>query len=241
MERETLEFLWSILPSLLIGFPGHRPGGLALTMLLAVAATVPGFAVALVVGTGRTSGNWPVRTICRAYVEIVRGTPLLLLLLVVYLFSGERRLGVDLSARAAALLALTLYSSAYQAEILRAGLAAVPEQLIESARLMGGHGWQIFVRVRLPYAVQVMLPALAGQIITMFKDSSVLVALGVGELMTVARSVLGSDVSYVSYWLPTYLLVGGLYGVVAFGVSRAADRLERRRRSSDLLYSLANY
>ncbi|MBI3760542.1 MAG: ABC transporter permease subunit [Chloroflexi bacterium] len=241
MTRATLDFLWSVLPSLLIGFPGGRPGGLALTLILSLAAIGLGFVIALGVGPGRAAGPWPVRAACALYVEFFRGLPLLLLLFVVHVILGGRRLGLDLSPRASALIALTLYASAYQAEILRAGLAVVPDQLVESARLVGGRAWQIYLHVRLSYAVQVMLPAFAGQAITLFKDSAVLVALGVGELMTVTRSALGSDVRNAAYWLPTYLLVGGLYALVAFAISRLAGRLERRQRSGDLLYSLTNY
>lgn len=241
MYRETFAFLWHSLPALLIGFPGGRPGGLALTLILAGVAIALGFGIALVVGPGRVSGYWVVRAACSLYVEIFRGLPLLLLLFVVHLFLGGRGFGQGLSPRMSGLIALALYTSAYQSEIMRAGLAAVPVELIESARLVGGRGWQIFWHVRLRYAVQVMLPAFVGQAITVFKDSAVLIALGVGELMTVARSGLGSDVRNAAYWLPTYLLVGGLYALVALGVSRLAARWERRRRSNDLLYSLANY
>ena len=74
----------------------------------------------------------------------------------------------------------------------------------------------------------------------MFKDSSVVLVLGVGELMTVARSVLGSDIRNSVYWVPIYLTVGVLYAAVALIVSRLADRWERRSRLADQLTYLAN-
>jgi His/Glu/Gln/Arg/opine family amino acid ABC transporter permease subunit len=223
----TLEFLWRILPSLLFGFPGQRPGGLTLSVLLAAVAIGLGFALALVVGAGRVARWRTVRRAAAAYVEVFRGLPLLLLLFLIHQFIGGRRFGLDFSPLTSALIALTLYTAAYQAEIVRAGLAAVPQELTESARLMGANRWQVFFRVRLRYALQVMLPAFTGQAISLFKDSAVVVVLGVGELMTVARAALGSDVRNSAYWVPVYLTVGLLYAAVALGVSRLAARWEQ--------------
>lgn len=236
----VLEFLWKWLPTLLFGFPGQRPGGLTLSVLLALLAIGLGFVLALVVGAGRLAPWWVARRLAGAYVEVFRGLPLLLLLLLVHQFIGGRRFGLDLSPLASALIALTLYTSAYQAEIVRAGLAAVPQELTDSARLMGANSWQIFFRVRLRYTLRAMLPAFTGQAISLFKDSSVVLALGVGELMTVARSALGSDLRNSVYWVPVYLTVGLLYAAVALAVSRLADRWERRGRLADLLTNLAN-
>jgi His/Glu/Gln/Arg/opine family amino acid ABC transporter permease subunit len=228
------------LPALLFGFPGQRPGGLVLSLLLAAAAIGLGFAAALVVGAGRVVHWWVARQLATAYVEIFRGLPLLLLLLLIHQFVGGRRFGFDFSPLTSSLIALTLYTSAYQAEIVRAGLVAMPEELADSARLMGADPWRIFFLVRLRYAVRVMLPAFTGQAISLFKDSSVVVVLGVGELMTVARAGLGSDVRNSVYWVPVYLTVGLLYALVALIVSRLAARWERRGRLADQLHNLAN-
>lgn len=234
------EFILSVLPNFLLGFPGARPGGLALSVLISVTAIVAGFLIALVVGAGRTAQSDALRRLSGLYVEVFRGLPLLLLLLLIHQVIGGARFGLDLSPMASTLIALTLYTSAYQAEIVRAGLMATPPELIDSARLMGANGWQRFLFVRLRYALRVMLPAFTGQAISLFKDSSVVVVLGVGELMTVARSALGSDVRNSIYWIPVYLTVGLLYASVAFAASRMAAHWERRRRLADQLNNLAN-
>jgi His/Glu/Gln/Arg/opine family amino acid ABC transporter permease subunit len=236
----TLDFLLSILPILLFGFPGQRPGGLALSLLISVVALGAGFGVALVVGTARLSGPAWVRQAARVYVNVFRGLPLLLLLLLIHQFVGGARFGLDFSPMTSTLIALTLYASAYQAEIVRAGLEAVPPQLMDSARLMGAGPWQRFIFVRLRYALQTMLPAFTGQAITLFKDSSVVLVLGVGDLMTVARAALGSNVQHSVYWVPVYLLVGLLYAGVALGVSRAASAWEQRQPLADQLVRLVN-
>jgi len=234
------EFLWRLLPNLLFGFPAQRPGGLALSVFIAALAIGAGFVLALIVGAGRSSRWWIARQLAAIYVEVFRGLPLLLLLLLIHQVIGGKRFGLDFSPLTSALITLALYTSAYQAEIVRTGLAAVPQEVIDSARLMGAGRWQVFFFVRLRYALRVMLPAFTGQAISLFKDSSVVVVLGVGELTTVARSALGSDVRNAAYWVPVYMCVGLLYAGVALAISRLAARWERQARVADRLKNLAN-
>jgi His/Glu/Gln/Arg/opine family amino acid ABC transporter permease subunit len=238
---DQLDFLIRNLPNLLFGFPGQRPGGLTLSLILAVLAIALGFLLAIVVAAGRESPLRPLRWLARGYVEIFRGIPLILLLLLVYQIIGGSRFGLNLSPRTSAVVTLALYSGAYQTEILRAGLKAVPSQLVDSARLMGSSPWQLYRFIRLRYAFQVMLPAFTGQAISLFKDTSVVIIIGVAELMTVARAVLGSDIRNTPYWVSLYVLAGGLYFALAFSLSMVARRWETRRQSQDLVHSLANY
>ena len=132
-----------------------------------------------------------------------------------------------------------LYSSSYQADIVYTGLRTVPLKLVDDARLMGSTRWQVFGHVKLPYSLRVMQPALTGQAITLFKDTSVVVILGVADLTTNARIALGSDVTNAPFWVATYLTVGFLYFLVAFGLSRLARRGEKRLQRGDLVHSLA--
>ena len=237
---DQLAFLIENLPHLLIGFPNHRPGGLLLSVFLALVAIGFGFLIALPMGSGSDSGLWPLRWLCRLYIELFRGLPLILLLILVHQMGGRLRLGIDFTPRTSAIIALTLYSSAYQAELVRAGLQLVPYQLVETAQSMGSTSWQAFCFVKLPYALRVMLPAFTGEAISLFKDTSVVVIIGVAELMTVARMVLGGDVSNAPYWVGMYLTVGLLYFGVAFTLSQLAERWERRTKMGDLVHSLAN-
>jgi polar amino acid transport system permease protein len=237
---DHLAFLWGSLPNLLIGFPQNRPGGLLLSIWLAAISLALGFLVALAVGSGRTQPNRPIRWLCAAYVEIFRGLPLILLLFLIHQGIGGRRFGLNLSPHQSALIALTLYTSAYQAEIIRAGLQNVPSQLVDSARLVGASAWRIYWQIKLRYALRTMLPALTGQAISLFKDTSVVVVLAVGELLTVARTTLGSDVTNAPYWVSLFILVGLLYMAVALIVSAIAKRWEKKYSGGDLVYSLAN-
>lgn len=234
-------FLAEKLPSLLIGFPGQRPGGLVLSITLAIVGVAAGFVIAVLVSSGYEARWKPIHWFARIYVDVFRGLPLILLLVLVHQVIGSPRYGLNLSPRASALTALALYSGAYQAEIVRAGLRTVPQQLIESARLMGFNRWQIYGQVKLRYAFRTMLPAFTGQAISLFKDTSVVVIIGVAELMTVARIALGNDVANAPYWVGVYLLVGLLYFCVAFCLSQLARRWEARTQSGDLVHALVNY
>ena len=237
---EQLEFILENLPNLLVGFPGHRPGGLLMSLVLALFGLTVGFAAGLVVVGALTSRFRPVRWFGAGYVQVFRGVPLILLLLIVHqLLGGASVPGIVSAPLLSAFLALVLYSSSYQADIIYTGLRAVPVNLVDDARLMGATPWQVFGQIKLPYSLRVMQPALAGQGITLFKDTSVVVVLGVADLTTNARIALGSDVTNAPYWVATYLTVGLLYFVVAFGLSRLASRSERRLQHGDLVHSLA--
>ncbi|MEM7536600.1 MAG: amino acid ABC transporter permease [Chloroflexota bacterium] len=238
---EQLQFIVTNLPHLLLGYPNQRPGGLLLSLLMAVVAIGLGFVLGGIVGNVYTSRWRVLQWFCRIYVELLRGLPLLLLLLIVYQVVGGRRFGLNLSPLAAAMISLTLYSSAYQAEIIRAGLQSVPEDLRESARVLGSSPWQTYWLIRLRYALRVMLPALVGQAISLFKDTSVVLIIGVADIMMVARIALGSDVTNAPHWVPLYMTVGFLYFCVAFSLSQLARRWEKRLEIKQLVHSVDNY
>lgn len=224
---DHLSFLLEKLPVLLIGFPGQRPGGLLLSLILAVVALIIGFCLAMPISSAARA-NWRlVRWPAIAYVEVLRGLPLILLLVLVHQGLGGVRFGLHWSPRTSALVALTLYTSAYQAEILRAGAAKVPLELVESARLMGARSSQVYLLIKLRYIVRIMLPAFSGQAISLFKDTSVVVVIGVAEVMTIARMALGADVTNAPYWVTMYSFVGVLYFVIAFSFSRLAQHWEQ--------------
>ena len=237
---EQADFILENLPNLLIGFPGHRPGGLLMSVLLAAVGITIGFAVAVLIASALSARFRAIRWLAAGYVQVFRGVPLILLLLIVHqLLGGTSVLGLLSTPLLSAFIALVLYSSSYQADIIYAGLRAVPTNLVDDARLLGSARWHVFGHVKLPYSLRVMQPALTGQGITLFKDTSVVVILGVADLTTNARIALGSDVTNAPHWVATYLTVGLLYFAVAFGVSRLGRRGERRLHRADMVHSLA--
>ena len=239
--NEQISFILKNLPHLLLGFPGQQPGGLCLSIILAIFAIALGFGIGNVVALGSRSTRWWLRWLSRGYVELFRGLPLLLLVLLIYQVGNSARVGLELCPLTAAIIALTLYSSAYQAEITRAGLDAMPIQLTESARVLGGSPLQSYFFVQIRYVFRTMRPAYVGQAISLFKDTSVVLIIGVADLMMVARVVLGADVVNAPYWVSLYMTVGFLYFCVAFSLSAVARRWEKQTQSSELLHSLVNY
>jgi len=238
MMTNLAAFLLDSLPYLLFGFPGE-PGGLVVSILLAVVAVGLGWLLAVVIGSGYEARSPVIRGVCHVYVITLRGLPLLLLLLLVHQLLGRfRPFGATLPPAISAIVALTLSSSVYQAEIVRSGLRAVPERMVESARLMGSTSQQAYMLVKLRYTMQVMLPAFTGHAISLFKDTSIVLIIGVPDLMTIARISLGSDVTNAPYWVGLYLLVGFLYFCVAFGFSQLARQWERRGPIENLVHAL---
>lgn len=226
---DQLRFVFDNLTSLLWGVPNNRPGGLVMTLILSVVGLGFGLALAVLVSLARRSAFWPLRLAAEWYVRVIRGIPLVLLLLLTHRFvavslGAADAFGAQRASLLSAAIALVLYGSSYQADVISSGLRAVPPALVEETRLLGGSAAVAYFRVELPYGLRVMQPALLSQAITLFKDSSVVVVLGVADLTTTARIVLGADVTNAPYWVATYLAVGALYFVIAFALSRWADR-----------------
>jgi len=222
---DQLRFVWDQLPNLLWGFPNHRPGGLLLSVLLSAGAIAAGLALAMLLGFGRHSRYRVLRAIAGRLVWLVRGVPLIILLVLLFQFLGTGGLfGIRFSAFWTAAVTLTLYAAAYQADIVSAGIAAVPQQLRDDARVLGAGAMTVARTVTVPHVMRTMRPAFVTQAITIFKDSSVVVVLGVSDLTTNARIALGGDVSRAPFWVTTYLAVGALYWIVAFGLARWAER-----------------
>lgn len=225
---DQLDFLWRHLPNLLWGFPSQRPGGLLLSVLLSTGAIACGLVLAIGLGFAHHSRYRLVQILARRLVWAVRGIPLIVLLVLIFQLLGTGALfGLNFSAFWSAAATLTLYAAAYQADIVTAGITAVPQQLVDDARLLGASRVEAARTVVLPYGLRTMRPALLTQAITIFKDSSVVVVLGVADLTTNARIALGGDVSNTPYWVATYLLVGFLYWSVSFGIARLAHASDR--------------
>ena len=186
-------------------------------MLLALAV---GLGVALLSAVGGAVG----RGLVRAYVEVFRNTPLLIQIFIVYF--GLPQIGLKLSPFLSGLSALTLYAAAYNAEIFRAGLEAVPRGQHEAARSTGLSGLQVAGYVIVPQAVRICLPALGNNLVSLVKNSSLVSTIGMVELMFVAN-----DISFNNFRsFEIYGAAAVLYVVLVLGLSRGLAVLERRLR-----------
>lgn len=160
---------------------------LLLTLQISIIAIVFGFVLGVVVGLGRTSTNRPIRWLCTVYVEVIRGTPLLVQIFIVYF--GLPSMGINLDRLTSGILAIGFNSAAYQAEIIRAGIQSIPVGQMEAARAIGMTRAQAMKNVILPQALRLIIPPMTNEFITLIKDSSLVSVLGVIELTKLTQNL----------------------------------------------------
>jgi polar amino acid transport system permease protein len=204
---------------------GVRPGilaeGLWLTLKISAASLVCALLLGLVAGLGRVAANPAARNLAATYVELIRGTPLLVQIFIMYFFVGTV---LDLSAFVAGVAALSVFTGAYVAEIVRAGIEAVPKGQMEAARSLGMGYAQAMRYVVLPQAIRKALPPLAGQFINLIKDSSLVSVMALTDLTKAGREVVSSTFAPFEVWFT----VAALYLVLTGTLSLLVRRLESR-------------
>ena len=230
--RYNWHVISSSIESLLIwtfphGGPGeifHGLGGLALSVILAFIALLVSFFIGLFIGLGRLSKNPLVSTPSVLYIEVIRGNPLIMVIFWVYFFSHFVT-GVQMNVFWSATIAFTIFSGAYLAEIVRAGVSAIPNGQIEAATASGLSYFRAMRHVVLPQALKIMIPAFVGQFISLFKDTSLAYIVGVFELTTVAQTL---NNRLMIYPFEIYTTIAVLYFICCYSMSRFARRLEIR-------------
>ena len=211
--------------------------GVEYTLMLAIVSVGLAVIPAMLLALMRLSRNRFVKTISGAYIAVFRSTPMLVQLSIIYfglfgVISIPRVtiLGfVDLSRFIPGVVALALNSSAYVAEIFRAGILAVDAGQMEAARSLGLSKWHGMKLVVLPQAIKNVLPALANEVVTMVKESSICSMLGMAELMFGAKAV--ASTTYIS--LAPYTLAALIYFCINYPASKAIEAVERRMRRGD--------
>ena len=171
----------------------------------------------------------PLKIIAVAYIEIIRGTPMILQIFIVYA-GAEPFFGMDLSALQAAFVAIALNSAAYVSEIVRAGIDAVDKGQMEAARSLGMKKSTAMMLIVVPQAVRNILPAIGNEFVAVIKESSMASVVGVGELMYAAKIVQGS--TYRS--LEPLIVAAGFYFILTFTLGRVISLIERRMKVSDI-------
>lgn len=196
--------------------------GAQVTLLVSVIAIVGGFPLGLVVGLARISRIPPLRWAAAAYIEFLRGTPLLVQIFIVVF--GLPELGIGLGAFRGAIVALLINTSAYQAEIVRSGIQAIPSGQTEAALALGMTYGQTMRDVILPQALRLVIPPLTNEFIILVKDSSIVSLIGVLELMGYAR-VIGNRTFRL---FEPFIAVACIYFVITYSLSLLLQWAERR-------------
>ena len=211
--------------------------GVEYTLLLAIVSVALAVIPALLLALMRLSRNRFIKSLSGAYIAVFRSTPLLVQLSIIYfgLFGAisiprVTIFGfVDLSRFVPGVVALALNSSAYVAEIFRAGILAVDAGQMEAARSLGLSKWKGMKLVVLPQAIKNVLPALANEVVTMVKESSICSMLGMAELMFGAKAV--ASTTYIT--LAPYTMAALIYFCINYPASKAIEAIERRMRRGD--------
>ncbi|MDQ3069590.1 MAG: ABC transporter permease subunit [Acidobacteriota bacterium] len=195
------------------------------TLVLSCGAMALAVALGVLIATGRVYGAAPVRGALTVYVEIVRGTPLLLQLFVIYYGLASI---VRLPAFLAALIGLALNYAAYESEIYRSALEAVPRGQLEAARVLGFREAQILRLIRAPQALRLALAPMTNDFVALLKDSSLVSVLTVMEL-TKQTQIFATN---IGSWVVPGLLCAALYLAMSLPLAHLARRLERRWKAA---------
>jgi general L-amino acid transport system permease protein len=202
-------------------------GGLLLTFLLAVVGIVASFPLGVLLALGRRSRLPALSIFSTLFIELVRGVPLVSLLfmaqIILPLFLPE---DVRIDRVLRALIAITLFSAAYMAENVRGGLQAVPRGQIEAAKALGLSGPQVMLYIVLPQALRAVIPAIVGQFISLFKDTSLVVIVGMLDIVGIGKSVVLGNVQWIGSQREVYVFLAAVFWVFTFSMSYASRRLE---------------
>jgi polar amino acid transport system permease protein len=210
----SLDLFWRYAPSLL--------SGLGVTILCWVAGSALGLLLGFALALARRLRIAPLNWLIRAFIELFRGTPFLVQLFLLY--AGGPSIGVRLSATAAGVLGLGLYSSAYFAEIFRAGFAAVPTGQIEAAVSVGMAPFDTMMRITVPGALIAAVPAIVNMLIILSKETVVLSIITVPELMYQVQTMAAETFTAFD----AIFAMAVFYWLLVEAVSRLGARFEAR-------------
>lgn len=187
----------------------------ALTLLFALP-------LGFIVAKGRMSKLWPVKTLVNIYIQIMRGTPLILQLIFVY-FAPYYVFGVSYDRFTAVIIAFVINYAAYFAEIYRSGLQAIDKGQYEASKVLGFSKLYTFFHIILPQVFKIILPALAGEVITLVKDTALAQTIGVAELFRAAQNAASREFST----MPIFI-AGVFFFVMNYVVSKFFNIVEAK-------------
>ncbi|EFO80428.1 polar amino acid ABC transporter, inner membrane subunit [Oscillochloris trichoides DG-6] len=207
-------------------------GGLLLTMILSSSGIILSFPLGVLLALGRRSNLPIIKGFCVAYIELIRGVPLVTVLfmaqLMLPLFLPDQ---VRIDSVLRAMVAVTLFSAAYLAENVRGGLQSLPRGQTEAARALGLNPVQTTLLITLPQALRAVIPVLVGQFISLFKDTSLVVIVGLIDLLGIARTIY-SQAEWKDFtggvWRETLLVVALIYWIFSFTMSRTSKKIEEK-------------
>jgi general L-amino acid transport system permease protein len=208
-------------------------GGLPITLILATFGIAFAFPLSIFVALGRRSRELPaVRMLCVVYIELIRGVPLIsVLFMASVMFPLFMPAGVNIDKLLRAQIAIILFAAAYLAEVIRGGLQALPKGQGEAADALGLSYWKKTAFIILPQALRLVIPPLVNTFIGFFKDTSLVLIIGLFDLLTMGKVAL-SDPPWQSFSTEVYITLGLIYIAFCFAMSRYSRGLERELGTS---------
>ncbi|MFT3819389.1 MAG: amino acid ABC transporter permease [Rubrivivax sp.] len=207
-------------------------GGLPVTLILATFGLAIAFPLAVLVALGRRSDLPAIRALCAVYVELVRGVPLITVLFMAsVMFPLLLPQGMDFNKFLRAQVAFILFAGAYLSEVIRGGLQAVDRGQYEAADAIGLSYAQKMGSVILPQALRISIPSLVNVFIGFFKDTSLVLIIGIFDLLTAAQNVVINPI-WQGFGTEVYLFIGLIYFCFCFTISRYAGGIERRHSTA---------
>jgi len=203
-------------------------GGLSLTIIIASIGIVVAFPIGVVLAFGRQSKLPVIKNLSVMYIEFIRGVPLISILfmasVLLPLFFPE---GMDFNKLLRALIGITMFQAAYIAEVIRGGLQSIPSGQYEAADAMGLSYWQKMLLVILPQAIKVAIPNLIGASIALFKDTTLVLIIGLFDLLAVVH-LAGSDATWMGFETEGYVFVTFIFWAFCFSLSKYGKFLENK-------------
>jgi general L-amino acid transport system permease protein len=204
----------------------ERWGGLPITLILATFGIALAFPLSIVMALGRRSNMPAVKVICVTYIELIRGVPLISLLFMASvmfpLFLPE---GLTIDKLLRAQVAIILFAAAYLSEVIRGGLQAISKGQYEAADSLGLPYWQKTGFIILPQALKLVIPPLVNTFIGMFKDTSLVLIIGIFDLLNSAKTAV-NEPAWRGFGLEAYVFVGVIYFLFCFAMSKYSQDLE---------------
>lgn len=201
---------------------GQLMEGLKFTFQLAIVSMICGTTLGVLLALGRTFGKKPVSWLCTAYIELIRGTPMLAQLFILYFALPPY--GIKLSAVTVAYLGFTLNVAAYQAEYTRGSIEAVGEDQFKAAASLGMSHWQTIFYVVLPQAIRWSIPAWTNELIYLLKFTSLAYMIGAPDLLTQGKLIASRNYQFFR----VYLIVGIIYLVIVLAATWVIGKIEKR-------------
>lgn len=201
-------------------------GGLLLTLILASVGIVACFPLGVLLALGRRSQLPAIKWVSTIYIETIRGVPLITILFmgsVIFPIFMPGDFQLDKVIRA--MIALTLFSAAYMAENVRGGLQAIPQGQVEAAQAVGLTYPKTMLFIVLPQALRAVIPAIVGQFISLFKDTSLVTIIGLQDLLGITVSIFGNS-KWQPYYVEVYVFVAAIYFVFCFAMSKISQEIE---------------